>query len=126
MGSSGLVRWGAIDLMLGGAVWVILGLSGVLGYLQAIPGREDVVLLIVALLLTAAGLVGIHALQGRSYGLLGQAGLYIAVALGAGVYLAGGSALQWISYPWGTIGMLVGFVVYGVATLRAKVLPLWY
>src|SRR5215204_451740 len=106
MGSSGLVRWGAIDLMLGGAVWVILGLSGVLGYLQAIPGREDVVLLIVALLLTAAGLVGIHALQGRSYGLLGRAGLYIAVAsllaraLGAGIYLAGGSALQWISYPW--------------------------
>lgn len=132
MGSSGLVRWGAIDLMLGGAVWVILGLSGALGYLQAIPGREDVVLLIVALLLTAAGLVGLHALQGRSYGLLGRAGLYIAVAsllaraLGAGVYLAGSSALQWISYPWGTIGMLVGFVVYGVATLRARVLPLWY
>ena len=132
MRSSGLVRWGAIDLMLGGAVWVILGLSGVLGYLQAIPGREDVVLLIVALLLTAAELVGLHVLRGRSYGLLGRAGLYIAVAsllsraLGAGVYLAGSSALQWISYPWGTIGMLVGFVVYGVATLRARVLPLWY
>jgi hypothetical protein len=131
MGSSGLVRWGAIDLMLGGAVWLILGLSGVFGYLQAIPGREDVVLLILALLLTAAGLVGLHALQGRSYGLLGRVGLYVAVvsllarALAAGVYLAGSSALSWISYPWGTIGMLVGFVVYGFATLRARVLPRW-
>jgi hypothetical protein len=132
MGSSGLVRWGAIDLRLGGAVWLVLGLSGVFGYLRAIPGREDVVLLIVALLLTAAGLVGLHALQGRSCGLLGRVGFYIAVvsllarALGAGVFLAGSSALSWISYPWGTIGMLVGFVVYGFATLRAGVLPRWY
>jgi hypothetical protein len=118
--------------MLGGVVWVVLGLSAVLGLLQAIPGREDVVLLIVALLLTAAGLVGLHALQRDRQGLLGKAGLYIAVAsllaraLGAGVYLAGSSALDWISYPWGTIGMLVGFVMYGAATMRARVLPLWY
>ncbi len=26
----------------------------------------------------------------------------------------------------GTLGMLVGFVLYGLATLRAKVLPAWY
>ena len=132
MGSSGLVRWGAIDLMLGGVVWLVLGLSNVFGYLQAIPGREDVALLILALLLTTAGLVGLHALQGRSYGFLGRVGFYIAFAsllaraLGAGAFLAGSSALSWISYPWGTVGMLVGFVVYGLATLRARVLPRWY
>jgi hypothetical protein len=132
MGSSGLVRWGAIDLIMGGVVWLILGLSNAFGYLQAIPGREDVVLLIVALLLTAAGLVGLHTLQRGRHGLVGQAGLYIAVAsllaraLGAGVFLAGSSALAWISYPWGTIGMLVGFIMYGLATLRARVLPSWY
>ncbi len=132
MGSSGLVRWGAVGLVLGGAVWLVLGLSAVIGLLQAIPGREDVVLLIVALLLTAAGLVGLHALQGARYGFFGRAGFYVALvallarALGAGVYLAGSSALQWISYPWGTVAMLVGFVAYGVATVRAGVLPLWY
>jgi hypothetical protein len=132
MGASGLVRWGAIGLMLGGVVWVVLGLSAVLGYLQAIPGREDVVMLIIALLLTAAGLVGLHALQRTRYGLLGRAGFWIALAsliaraLGAGVYLAGSSALAWISYPWGTIGMLVGFVTYGVATMLARMLPRWY
>jgi hypothetical protein len=132
MGSSWLVRWGAIGLMLGGVVWMVLGLSAVLGYLQAIPGREDVVLLIVALVLTAAGLVGLHALQGARYGFFGRAGFWIALAsllaraLGAGVYLAGSSALEWISYPWGTVAMLVGFVAYGVATLRARVLPRWY
>ena len=132
MGSSGLVRWGAIGLMLGSVVWVVLGLSAVLGFLQSIPGREDVVMLIIALLLTAAGLVGLHALQRNRYGLLGRAGFWIAVlsllarAVGAGVYLAGSSALAWISYPWGTIGMVVGFVTYGVATMRARMLPRWY
>jgi hypothetical protein len=52
--------------MLGGVVWLVLGLSNVFGYLQAIPGREDVVLLVLALLLTATGLVGLHALQGKA------------------------------------------------------------
>lgn len=131
MTSAGLVRWGALALMLGGLTWAVLGLSTMVGYLQAIPGREDVVLFIVAHLLTAAGLVGLHVLQRDGYGLLGRAGLYVALAavaarvLGAVVFLAGSSALEWISPPT-TLGMLVGFVLYGVATLRAGVLPRWY
>src|SRR5215207_11161802 len=121
MVSSNLVRWGGLAAMLGGAMWVVLGLGAVVGYLQAIPGREDVVLFVVALLLTAIGLVGLHTLQKGSYGLLGRAGFYIALAavaariLGAVVFLAGSSALEWISLP-GTLGMLVGFVLYGFAT----------
>jgi hypothetical protein len=131
MATSGLIRWGAIGLMLGGVMWVVLGLSALVGYLQAIPGREDVALFVVALLLTAAGLVALHTLQNDSYGLLGRAGFYIALAavaariLGAVVFLAGSSALEWISLP-GTLGMLVGFVLYGVATVQARVLPRWY
>ena len=105
MATSGLVRWGAVGLMLGGVMWLVLGLSAVFGYLQAIPGREDVVLFVVALVLTAAGLVGLHSLQRGRYGLLGRVGFYIALAavagriLGAVVYLAGSSALEWISWP---------------------------
>ncbi len=131
MQSSGAVRWGAAGLTLGGAVWLVLGLSNVFGYLQAIPGREDVALLVLALLLTAAGLVGLRALQGGSYGLLGRAGFYMAIAalsaraLGAAVFLLGSPALEWVSLP-GTLGMLLGFVAYGLATLRAGVLPRWY
>jgi hypothetical protein len=131
MASSGLIRRGAIGFMLGGATWAVLGLSAVFGYLQAIPGREDVVLFVVALLLTAAGLVALHALQGESYGLLGRVGFYVALAaitarvLGAVVFLAGSSALEWLSLP-GTVGMTVGFVLYGLATLQAGVLPRWY
>ena len=126
-----VVRWGAIGLMLSGMMWVVLGLSGVVGYLQAIPGREDVVLFVIALLLLAAGLVGLHTLHKNSYGLLGRVGFYLTFAavgariLGGMVFLAGSSALEWISLP-GTLGMLVGFVIYGFATLQARVLPRWY
>lgn len=131
MASSGLIRWGAIGFMLGGVTWLVLGLSARFGYLQAIPGRPDVWLFVVAHLFTVAGLVGLHTLQKESYGLLGQAGFYSALAaiaariLGAVVFLAGSSALEWISLP-ATLSMLVGLVLYGVATLRARVLPRWY
>ncbi len=131
MAASGLVRWGAIGLILGGVVWLVLRLSAVVSYLQAIPSREDVVLLVVGLALTAAGLVGLHSLQRVGYGLLGRVGFYIALAavasriVGAVVYLAGSSALEWISWP-STLGMLVGFVLYGSATLQARVMPRWY
>jgi hypothetical protein len=131
MTSSSLIRWGAIGFMLGGVICVVLGLSALVGYLQAIPGREDVVLFVIALLLTAAGLVGLHTLQSYRYGFLGRAGFFIALAavvariLGAVVFLAGSSALEWISLP-GTAGMLVGFVLYGIATVQASVLPRWY
>ena len=120
-----------MGLALGGAVWLVLGLSNVFGYLQAIPGREDVALLVLALVLTAAGLVGLYALQKESYGLLGRAGFYLVMvslaarALGAVAFLAGSPTLEWISLP-GTLGMLVGFVIYGFATLQARVLPRWY
>ena len=131
MASSGLSRWGAIALLSGGLTWLVLGLSAVFGYLQAIPGREDVVLFIVALLFTAAGLLGLHALQRGSYGLLGLVGLSLALVaitcriLGAVAFLAGSTALEWISQP-ATLSMLVGLVLYGVAMLQARVLPRWY
>jgi hypothetical protein len=132
MASSGLIRWGAISLMLGGVMWLLLGFLATIGFLQEIPGREDVVLFIVALLFTEAGLVGLHTLQKGSFGLLGQVGFYIALVaiaariLGAGLFLAGSSAFKGFSLPVATLGMLVGFVLYGVATLRARVLPRWY
>jgi hypothetical protein len=127
----GLIRWAAIGFMLGGVAWLVLGLSARFGYLQAISGREDVVLYIVALLFTAAGLIGLHALQRASYGLLGEAFFYFTLAaivgriLGAAVFLAGSTILERFSLPL-TLGMLLGLVFYGVATLRARVLPRWY
>ena len=133
MESSGLVRWGALGLFLGGTVWLLLGLFNLFGGLLAIPGgKDDVVLLALGLVLTAAGLVGPHALQRESYGLLGRAGFYIAVAsllaraLRDVIFLAGGQTLlHWIVWP-SVLGMMVGLTLMGIATLRARVLPRWY
>ena len=133
MKSSGLVRWGALSLFLGGAVWLLLGLFSLFEGLLATPGRkDDAMLLALGLVLTAAGLVGPHALQKESYGLLGRAGFYIAVAsllaraLRDVIFVAGSQTLlQWIVWPsvW---GMMVGLALMGIATVRARVLPRWY
>jgi hypothetical protein len=128
---SNLVRWCATAFALSGAAWIFLGLSTVAGILQAIPGREDVVLFIAAHVFLAAGLAGLHALQKDDYGALGRVGLYITLVaisarvLGAVVFLAGSVALEWISPP-ATAGMLAGLVLYGLATLRAGTLPRWH
>lgn len=113
MAAAGVIRWGAIGFVLGGVAWFVLGLSAIFGYLQAMQGREDVVLFIIALLFTAAGLLGLHTLQRDSYGLFGEAGLYVALVaiagriLGAVVFLAGSPVLERGSLPL-TLGMLLG------------------
>ena len=92
-------------------------------------------LLLLAALLTLAGLVGLHALQGANYGRIGRAGFYTAgagflvQALAALFLLMGGEAwevsLQWLVAPVGSLIILVGLVLYGAATLQARVLARW-
>jgi len=89
------------------------------------------VLWMVAIVSLAVGIVGFHALQKAHYGRIGRAGLYtvivaaLAEVLGSIVLLLGSTALEWLVFPIGTLGVLVGLVLYGVATLQARVLPLW-
>lgn len=129
---SNLVWWGAVGLVLGGVVWVLSGLLIV--FARPVMGPHPVYFLLffIALLLTSAGLIGLHALQEGSYGIIGRAGLYTvllafgAQALGTAVLLSGSSALVWLVSPVGLLIKLVGFTLYGAATLQAKVLPSWY
>ena len=168
MSSSALVRWGAIGFVLGGVTWAALGFLDMLGPITAPadsdhlsqeqvrerilhPDVNDVlhpVVDIVVLLLLALGLVGLHALQKGSYGRIGWAGFYtalaatgirllVAVADAAGVayllwsgplFLALGILLlpvRLVGPPVGLLGSLLGFVLLGLATLRARVLPRW-
>ncbi len=88
-------------------------------------------MLLLAALLTLAGLVGLHALQGGNYGPIGQVGFYtaavalLAQALAALVLLMGSEALLWLVAPVGSLVLMVGLVLYGAATLQAMVLPPW-
>ena len=94
------------------------------------PGPLDV-LAIIAYVLEVVGLLGFHALQGSNYGRIGRAGLYTtigAIVLWEFLILTGllGSdvGLGWL-VAVGVLGTLVGLVLYGAATLQARVLPRW-
>jgi hypothetical protein len=116
MPALGVIRWGAIAFMLGGLVWIIFNVYSLSqGGTPARPGPGFVAFYVAAVLFTNAGLLGFHALQQDSYGRLGRVALYTVL---------GSSALH-VTYMIGLVGVLIGLILYGVATLRARVLPIW-
>jgi hypothetical protein len=134
MSSSDLIRWGGIAGMLGGVLWAVWGLL-IWVYLYAGGGSFSeglfILVFLLAALLTLAGLVGLHVLQGGNYGRIGRAGFYtaaaalLAQALAEFFLLLGNEALQWLVFPVGSWAVLVGLVLYGAATLQARVLARW-
>lgn len=122
-----LVYWGALGAMLGGLAFVadsLLILSG--------PEADWTnFVYVVAALLVLVGLLGLNALQRENQDRLGQTGFYIVVAaflgqvLGILVFMAGSSVLEWLVFPVGFLAVPIGLVLYGIATLRAGVLPRW-
>jgi hypothetical protein len=125
--------------MVGGVLFLAFPLLGygLAGFIHPFFYRVEealVSLMVVALALVPVGMVGFHALQRQSYGRMGLAGFWLVViaslvvAVGVADYFVWGDFLQeappvWLG--WGLLGSLVGFVLYGAATLRAKVLPRW-
>ena len=87
-------------------------------------------LLVVGMLLVPSGMLGFHALQSQYYGSIGRAGFWVAFASPVAVALGGASALwgsgSGIALAFlGLFGLVLGFILYGVAILQAKVLPRW-
>ena len=90
------------------------------------------VFIVVSLLLVPIGMLGFHALQKRNYGLIGHTGFWTSVVssmmvpTGLTGYLRWeDSRLLWLVSPVGGWGLVVGFILYGVATLQARILPPW-
>src|SRR5829696_4048058 len=128
-----IVRWGALGFMASGLLWVA---AGVFDSFVAVSGfgtgLASLMLPMVALLLLILGMVGLHAIQRPSYGIIGLVG-FLAVVLGGLAQIFGvvvfvvgsSSALLWLVSPVGPAVMVIGWVLYGAATLRARVLPRW-
>jgi hypothetical protein len=130
MSSLNLIRGGGLAAMVGGVVWItytLLGLAG--GDLEESNPLD--ILIITAWLLQVVGLVGFHTLQKRNYGRIGRGGFYTFIvgaptqALGLLLLLAGSEALGEPLIGLGGLGILVGLILYGAATLQARVLPRW-
>ncbi len=119
--------------MLAGVAFIVLFLVGLV-IPEPLPGSfSDVltsIMFIVALLLLLVGLTGFHTLQKGSYERIGRAGLYTVIVatlvqiLAQVVLVLGSTALEFLDFL-GLLGVMVGFVLYGAATLQARVLPRW-
>lgn len=124
--TSDLVRWGGFAAMLGGVAYVAEAV--VFATNPEIPLQDA--LLLLGYLLAAVGLVGFHALQKEDYGRIGRGGFWtvmvgsVAAIVATAVSLVGGAELDWL-HGIGALGIIVGYVLYGAATLQAKVLPRW-
>ena len=135
MSSADLIRLGGSAAMAAGVVWVESGILAIVYQGVHTPGTFADYLVegtfAAGVLLTAVGMVGLHALQRENYGRIGRAGFYtvviasVAQFLGTVVRLLGSTALEFLVFPLGVLGVLVGFVLYGAATLQARVLPRW-
>ena len=134
--SSRLALWGALGALgalLAGAAWIAAAAVAYSGMASGEPPYSylDEAAYGGALAATLAGLGGLHARQasGRG-GRLGAAGIFAALGgaalLSAGSVLAAlaGGALDWLP-ALGLLGLLLGFVLSGVATFRAGLLPQW-
>jgi hypothetical protein len=138
----GFVRWEVLGAMLAGLAWTVAGIIDV----TSAGGRAPEVLGFaplnealywIALVGMLGGVVGLDSRQAPSYGRLGRVG-FLASFLGVLFllmgftlsFLAGGVVLEdrafldqilLVSF----LGMLVGFVLLGAATLRLGALPRW-
>ena len=144
MSSSNWIRWGALGALLAGIAWLASGLFSLVTGQGAAELQDPYaelgtffsyylleILFSIALAGMLAGLVGFHARQAPNYGRLGTAGFFAAfvgvffmLASTVATILAGSEVLDWL-FVLGFVGTLVGFVLLGTATLRARVLPRW-
>lgn len=130
MSSSDLIRWGGLAAMVGGVSWLAYGLVSLAGANVGESTPLDL-FIVVGWLLQVVGMIGLHTLQKENYGRIGRAGFYTFIvgapvqALGLLLFLAGSETLGELLTTVGGLGILVGLVLYGAATLQARVLPRW-
>jgi hypothetical protein len=125
----------------GGALFLV----GSFVYLVREPFLYYLGFLAVALLLVTVGMVGFHVMQRHGYAGMGSAGFWSVVA-GSLMVVSGGAVfftlgksgdflqvtppLVWVvsglsGLVVGLVSLAVGYPLYGVATLQARVLPRW-
>jgi hypothetical protein len=141
MPTSRLVQWGAIGGVIAGVAWVV---SDILALL--FPGQEEGPIGSVSFYLIEstdaiaeagmlAALIGLHVVQARSLGTLGRISFVVAF-IGTTLVLVStlwsvilldrfGTTVPGLMFGMGLLGWLVGFVLFGIATFRARVLPRW-
>jgi hypothetical protein len=134
--SSGIVRWGGWAGVVAALTYVLAGILILIAPAQRVFGSISEhlieIILVVAFALTLVAIAGLHGLQRVRYGRLGAAGssttfigyALIVVVTAASILLVGGEALFAVRIV-GALAILIGSVLLGAMTLRARVLPWW-
>lgn len=140
MSSADLVRWGGLAGLVAGAAFIVEGILTLVGPEQGPEAAGSPFfylsnsVFVIAFIGILGGLIGLHALQAPSYGKIGRAGLVASLIGIALMLLTTVIAMASAGRPSDVVGAifgiaflvtLVGFVLYGAATLQAKVLPRW-
>ncbi|CAA9453835.1 MAG: hypothetical protein AVDCRST_MAG14-1289 [uncultured Rubrobacteraceae bacterium] len=143
MGSSTFIRWAGLAAMVGSILWALWTIgSNFVGYGEPGTPAYEIYelynrLLPLALLPVMVGFLGLHAAQRSSYGRLGKAG-FITALVGLGLAVAGsvgefwvftmqpygvanGRDASWTIYLLGHLVLAIGSVLFGIATVRAKI-----
>ena len=129
--SPSIVRWSGLAAMLGGVLWAADWVLFTIGHGPTTINENQEVLslgpdawgrfVVVPLALVAVGLVTIHYLQRSRAGWLGKSG-YVVSLVGLALWAVANLIL---GPPLPIIIAAIGMVLFGIATLRAKVLPRW-
>lgn len=130
----GARRLGAYAAFAAGIVWAVSGVLAIVYRGVHEPGtREDLLVegtFALGVSLTALAMVGLHATQRGRGGVLERSAFLLVVGMCAAqvvatvAALAGFRALEPIVLPAALV-IVAGFLLYGIATWRAGVLPRW-
>lgn len=135
MSSSNWVRWGGLAGLAAGMMYTLTAILSLFApqetVFESVTDYLIEVIFVVGLAGTLVVVASLHGLQKESYGRLGAAGslttfagyalLFVAASATA---LAGREVLDTV-FPMGVLAILLGSILLGIMTLRARVLPWW-
>ncbi len=135
MSSSNWIRWGGLAGVAAGVMYALTAILSLFAPQEVVfDSTTDYlieVIFVVGLVGTLVAIAALHTLQRESYGRLGAAGsvtAFVGYALllvaATATTLAGREALDAV-FPIGVLAVLVGSVLLGATTLRARKLPWW-
>jgi hypothetical protein len=135
--SSSMVRWGGVAGVASGVMFVMSGILTLIAPPQGAPSSLGDyllrVVLVVAFALVLVAVAGLHAAQSQSrrYGWPGTAGAlltfvgYAIVLVAVHITTLGGGEPSQTVRVVGGLAVLVGSILLGAMTIRARVLPWW-
>jgi hypothetical protein len=128
MNSLSLSRKAGLFALLAGVSWTALSIASLLA---DEPERYLDALMFAPLLLTSLAFLTLHRLQQSAFGRFGTIAYRLSVAslmlllVCQPVLAAGSERLNWLAFPVAAVVWLLGFLLYGISTIKANALPRW-